>query len=631
MFLKQDINNDHKVIYKLFLEFNENYINNFCNIFDKYIFLPGKTKEDIVKEEFDSQQKFKTIELLNNKSSFKKTITELNFGYSIFNLLHTKLFIAYDFAFQLLCNENTIINDWESKINNLNDDLLNTLIDLNTKFLADIRTKYRSIDFLFKVFDTDEEYFKEYDLMESNMNNDILEYNYTLDNIFKMEMNIMNEIFNVAKIYYCMIQQSKYNTFPDRVFKYYKDFDASSYNKRKHLTGKLYIIDNGVYLVNDKLLNETMRYQLCNQLRDFYNLIFLPFLFRFNDSVNATHTDNLTTPSPYEHVHPFSPFTTKSLYNLSFQIKLNNTYKEIELSSLYSKTLIRLDYTDNELIECYNYRQKQSLMIFIIYHLHAFYNLNFYILDRIKESTERIVKPINLIDEPNVFTLSTIRGYYSHSYFNSTLKIRHDYYDNQFTISDKNTTLEYEINRFNKINNILIDEPQGKDFDISKRFQFFFINMTIHSFIKFILTNDMYDGRIDEYIDLLNNTINKVILDDENMIYLNKKLKIPETNEFNQFLSNIKTKNIVYEHKLSNIVIYNTILLLRILNYLTTKYNSDKNLFYASLRKELDNKIFNDWKEFVYYSYIPFYLNTIIPEEKPSIIDLQPPQEVYLK
>lgn len=631
MFVKEEPNNDYKFIYSLFLELNETFLNNFCNIFDKYIFSPGKTKDDFFKYEVNDNTKiFNITESLNSpkkESLFKRKFNELNFGSKIFKLLYIKLVYTYDYVLQLLYNEYVVINtDWETNINQRYDELSDKLLDKNTKFIETLRSSYMNIDFLFKEFSTDEEYDKEYERMEKNLLNDKIEYNYTLENIFRMELTIMDQIFSVAKDYYIMLQNTKSNLFADRKFSLYEDFDYKSFNKPKHTNGKLYIKFDDGYYVNDKLLNESLKYKFSNQLKSYYNLIFLPFILRLNDAITYTTTDNNTTPYEFEHSHPFSPFTTKSLYNLSFNIIRNNLYKEVE--STYSSSIIKQGYNDNELKESYLYRQKQSLMVYLIYHINSFYNLNFSIFDRIKESTERITSTRNIlvIDDPNPFTMSQIKLLSSKSYFGATLKIRQNYHDNE-DISLKrveNITLNDEINRYNKINKIVENDRIGKDFNALDRYQFFFLNIKIHDYIKIVLSNDMDDYTFNNIIDILNTNVFK-----KNIIN-NKDLELPNRKDFNDFLNNIKERNIVYENTQDNIILYNTILLLRILTYLSSKTHSEKKLFYSTLNKE--DIVFKEWRQFIYYAYIPYYIKTIIPEEeKPRIIKLQPPSEFQIK
>jgi hypothetical protein len=634
MFLKQE-DNDYKLIYKLFLELNSTFLHHFYSVFDKYIFSPGKTKNDFVKNEINTETMiFNISESLGSRedSLFKKTFNELEYGNKIFKLLYIKLLYVYDYVIQLLYNEDVGINvDWEENINKRYDEMSDKLMDKNTKFIERLRSDFPDLKFLFNKFTKKNEFDKEYERMEGNLITNTIEYNYTLDNIFRMEISIMDQIFLIAKEYYIMIQKSKQNTFPDRSFIHFDEFDYKSFSKPKHLNGNIYIKNENGYHLNHKLLNETLQYKAMNQLKSYYNLVFLPFIMRLNYAIKTKTTDNNTPGYEFEHNHIFSPFTTKALYNLSFNIKRNNLYNDVETISFYSHSIKKEGYNENELRDCYLYRYKLSLMSYIIYHLSAFHNLSLSVIDRIRESTERISidseerQYIFVIDDPNPFTMSQIKILVANSYYSSSLKIRQDYYDNEDRI--KTNGFNDEINRYDRIHKTIENEMIGKkNYGPRHKFQFFLCNMKIHNYIKMILSGEMTEDLMNLIIENLNDDVVVKLFGNKEII--NKDLDYPKRNDFSQFIDNINQGNIVYEQSVNNIVIYNIILLMKILYQIIPEYHSLNKMFYGTLDHE---RLFKEYKQFVYYAYIPFYLKTLLPEEEERIIKLQPPSEIQIK
>lgn len=623
MFLKQD----NELSYKLFVELNNTFIHHFVSVFDKYIFSSTNNKNDFVKNEINTDTMlFNIAELLgsNEDSIFKKTLNELEFGNKIFKLLYIKLIYVYDYVLQLLYNEDVVINtDWEDVINQRYDEMSDKMIDKNVNFIERLRSSFTNMDFLFQQFTDEEGYDKEYTRMEGNLLTNTIEYNYTLETIFRMEISIMDQIFLTAKEYYIMIQKSKTNVFPDRSFVHYNDFDYKSFNKPKHNTGNLYLKSDSGYHVNQKLLLETIQYKFINQIKAYYNLVFLPFIIRLNYAIKNTTTDNNTTPYEFEHNHIFSPYATKSLYKQSFNIKRNNSYKDIE--SLYSSSIKKKGYNENEIRDCYLYRQKLSLMSFLLYHVYSFHTLSFSILDRIKESTEK--GSTMIIDDPNPFTMTQIKIMVANSYYGSTLKIRQDYYDNE----DKyypTSNISGEIIRYNRILKTMNNEMIGKkNYGPRNRFQFFLLNMKIHDYIKLVLKDEMTNEMIDMIIDNLNEDVVKKLIGNQEIV--SKDLKYPERIDFVSFMNNITNGNIVYEQSLDNVVIYNIILLIKILSHVTSKFHTIKKMFYNTLTQE--DVLFTDYKKFIYYANLPFYLKTILPEEEKIQVELQPPAEFLIK
>lgn len=560
--------NDLIFINNLFNELNKNYVSKFFNIFNDYLVLPGINEKEFILKEIDDDQNYLFIlEKYSKDSHLYKLLEKMNFGIKLFDLIKSKMIIFYQIIFNLILTKDEEEYNFNSRLNNIRE--------LNNDFISYLKESYKDLNYLNKNLKEDDD--DEIDLMIYNINNNKINYNYTIENIFNFDLIIINENITLAIHLFKKYQKSKYDNHAHREFEEEKIVTKYSEIKNKKYQslnyGYILLEDDQKYhkYINSQLARESEKYYNNKKYESYFNLIFLPFILRLDYSIKNKELDNNTLPEEFEYNHPYSPYSI---------IPLNKNFNLLEIESKFSKKTLLNNSID--LKESMNYRQYLSYISFII--LYSF-NFKFYfllIMDHINESIEKktIYKDpdIKFYDDPKYPIIKLVLNYHKNFFIHNS-KIFDIIYNKEFI--NQNQNLNEWINQNNNLNQT-IQNNINNGLNINEKMNdssyFLTINYKIHTIIEHLKNNIEIDEKI--FTDYLSFNF---------------------SNNFNQNNKHINTLIYKYIHLIKKILIQ-----------IKSNFIRSKQLFNSILRLKNERSLFDKYENFIYQRMIPLLLELIL-------------------
>lgn len=565
----------NEIIYRL----DYNFIGLMNRTIDKYLMIPGKNLSEFMENEVKNNS-FMKPELLNN-SIIKTCFLKLNYGEEIFQYFKGKCTIIYHMIFRILNGfEYKNYIEWKMEKEKLIIDFKIQWKNHNNDFYKFINFNQDSIDDNIKEQD---EIYKYMDKLNAG-------YHFKLENIIFIEENLIFNNFDIAIDYFLNNKSTYFDLTIERKFKHYSINDSIFTKEQEPILEQndfLKIYDQKEYYINIQMELETRRFEFKKKYHKFINLILLPFIFSFH-----YYKEGIKQDKPYEKNSPFSPYATKSLIRLQYEMKENEERKLL------------------------------SFMIFFIERNFQMNQLHLLIIDHIEESTEKktiLIDPsLKIYDQRNLMTFFILKEYHKSLFYNSGYLFELSYLDNS---TDPQNDLDPNLLKSQKRDKELKDSISTKyDSRENTPTLLFYIVSQFHTITDKILSNlDIGDEK--SLINEMNST-NKIIIE----FFKNTFPNIFNKYEFkDDYMKQLQHEDLlkpikfdIYKHNnfysMNDIIFKRSLFFLQLIFFLTINCNIDKKLYHYSIRNKLSD-YWIKYQRFIQLGFNPFLMNLILNDK----------------